>query len=506
MAVLSIATDMAMGQPIEFAMRSCILAVRLGEALGWDDSLLRQTYYQALLRYIGCNAETQLLATLYGDEISLRTEFATIDPGSQMQTLALLTRFIRSAHRGESPLALLRAMVGGVLSLPELIQQGFGGHCEVAQRLAARLGFEPAVIAALGQLYERWDGKGLPNGIKGDAVARSVMIVTLAQDAVTFAMLDGLDAAIRVVRERAGHAYEPRLAECFCEHAARLMAGLEDEPTWERVLSMEPGTPTILSMSQLGDACEAIADFADIKSPHTIGHSRAVAALAQAAAQRTSLPQTDVHAVYLAGFLHDIGKVAISAAIWMKPASLSEREWEQVRLHPYYSARVLARPERLIPVGTLAALHHERLNGSGYHRGLSASSLSPAARILAAANQFQGLTESRPYRGAFTPEAAADKLRASVRAGWFDSDAVDAVLAVADQSSRRPRREHLAGLSEREIEVLRLIARGHTTRQIADQLTVALKTVDNHIQHIYTKIGVTTRAGAAIFAVENNLL
>jgi DNA-binding CsgD family transcriptional regulator len=198
--------------------------------------------------------------------------------------------------------------------------------------------------------------------------------------------------------------------------------------------------------------------------------------------------------------------VGVSAGVWTKAGALSEREWEQVRLHPYYTERVLARPGRLARLGALAALHHERLDGSGYHRGAPAALLSPAARILAAADAYQAMTEPRPYRPARGAELAADELRREVRAGRLDRDAVDGVLAAAGHRVQRGRRPFVAGLTEREVEVLRLVARGHSKKEIAARLVIAEKTADNHVQHIYEKIGVSTRAGATLFAMEQHLL
>lgn len=237
-----------------------------------------------------------------------------------------------------------------------------------------------------------------------------------------------------------------------------------------------------------------------------LGHSAAVAELAAQAARGCGLPESDVVTLRRAGWLHDIGRVGVSAAIWGKPGAFTEKEWEKVRLHPYYTERILARTPALARLGSIASFHHERLDGSGYYRGASAPMITPAARVLAAADAYQRMTEQRPHRPACTPEAAADALRWEARAGRLDSEAVNAVLIAAGHHIRPVRRDFVAGLSEREIEVLRLAARGNSMKQIAESLSISQKTVDNHIQHIYAKIGVSTRAGATLFALEQNLL
>ncbi len=506
MAALSIATDLGMGQPLESALCTCVVAMRLGEALQLDDDTLRDVYYQALLRYIGCNADTQGMAALFGDELALRHDFATADPGRPPEVLSIAMRYLRQASAGEPAYRIASLVARGLLSLPRLMSESFAGHCEVAQRLAGRLGFGESLIACLGQIYERWDGKGLPRKLKGDQVATAVQIVTLAQDAVVWARVGGRDVAVATVRKRSGGAYHSRLADRFCAAATTILAGLDEDPTWESVLALEPGERNSLTDDEFDRACEALADFADIKSPYTIGHSPGVATLAAGAGQRSGLVEADVSALRRAGLLHDLGRVGVSAGIWCKEAALSDREWEQVRLHAYYTDRVLARPEPLRHLGALASLHHERMDGSGYHRAIAGQTLAPAARILAAADAYQAMTEPRPHRPALSPDRAAEEVRREVRAGRLDGDAAHAVLAEAGHHIPRTRRDRPAGLSEREVEVLRLVAQGLSNRDMAAQLYLSPDTVKHHIQHIYDKIGVATRAGATMFAMENRLL
>jgi HD-GYP domain-containing protein (c-di-GMP phosphodiesterase class II) len=506
MAALSLATDLGMGQPLEFALTACVLATRMGESLGMPTSDLRDVYYFGLLRFIGCNSDTHAIAALLGDELSLRSAFAAVDPGSPPQVLNLTIRFMRQAHAGAAPLDMARTLVRGVLSLPQFMKEQFSGHCEVAQRLAERLGFGERLMHALGQLYERWDGKGLPQGLRGEAVAPAVLLVTLAQDAVTYQRLGGLDAAMQMVRARSGGAYDPRHADHFCKHALALMQDLDEEPSWELVLACEPGERLALTEIQFDTACQALADFADIKSPYTLGHSPAVAELAADAAHIGGLGEAEALALWRAGLLHDLGRVGVSAGIWTKPGPLTEREWERVRLHPYYTERILARPPAFATIGALAALHCERLDGSGYHRRLPASLLPPAARLLATADVYRALREPRAHRPARAPDDAATELERTARAGGLDADAVRCVLAAAGQPVKKARAVRPAQLTERELEVLRLIARGHSIKQMAQQLTISPKTVDTHIQHIYEKIGVSTRAGATLFAAEHELL
>jgi HD-GYP domain-containing protein (c-di-GMP phosphodiesterase class II) len=490
---------------MEYAMTTCITAVRLGEAAGLSEAELRDVYYEALLRYIGCNADTHWAASIFGDELALRADFAKIDSADNLRVLGLMLHYMREANPGANPLQMVQIIAQNFPQLPQLATSFFPGHCEVAQRLAVRLGFPESFVQTVGQIYARWDGKGIP-ALKGEAISPAMLVVALAQDAVTFYRLDGVEAATAMARQRSGGAHSPKFVEIFCDRAAELLAGLDDEVTWQSVLAIEPGPQRILNETEFDNACEAIADYTDIKSPYFLNHSRHVAELAARTAEGCGLPKQDVKLIRRAGYLHDLGKVGVSAGIWGKSGSLSEREWEKVRLHPYYTERVLARPSELARIGAAAALHHERLDGSGYFRGVKAPMLSPAARILATVNTFCAWTELRPHRSTRSIELAAEDLKREARAGRFDGEVVNAVLMAAGQRAPSVKKEVVAGLSEREVEVLRLLARGHTMKQIAAELTISFKTVDRHIQNIYTKINVSTRAAATLFAMENNLL
>jgi HD-GYP domain-containing protein (c-di-GMP phosphodiesterase class II)/DNA-binding CsgD family transcriptional regulator len=502
-ACLSLATDFAMGQGAGHGLKSCLLGMRLGRLLGLAGEELREIYYHSLLRFIGCNAETYALAALFGDEIDFRREFALVDAGDGPTILRLVARHVRHARAGapfvERTLGVLRAVLASKGESAAVIE----GHCEVAQRLADRLGFGAGVIRNLGQIYERWDGRGLPHGLKGEAVAIAVRAVNLCQDAIVLMQAHGADEALAIARRRSGKAYDPRMADVFCR--SELLAGVSGDVSWEDVLALEPAPQTALDAAELDAACLAIADFTDIKTPYALGHSRAVAALAAAAARRAGLPESDAADLHRAGLLHDLGQVAVPAALFVKAGPLSESEREGMRLHTYYTERVLARAPALERLAAIAGRHHERLDGSGYHRGARGQELSLPARILAAAEAYRAMTEDRPYRAALSPEQAAGALGSDVRAGRLDGEAVGAVLAAAGHRVPDKRKSFAAGLTSREIEVLRLVARGRSTKEMARTLGISTKTVDNHVQNVYGKIGVSTRAGATLFAIEHGL-
>jgi HD-GYP domain-containing protein (c-di-GMP phosphodiesterase class II) len=269
-------------------------------------------------------------------------------------------------------------------------------------------------------------------------------------------------------------------------------------------MALEPSPQLALEAEALPRALAAMGNFADLMSPYLAGHSAGVAELAGAAAQRCGLDGVAAESIRRAGLVHDLGRVAVHPRIWQKPGPLTADEWEQVRLHAYHTERVLSRSPFLSGLSPVAESHHERLDGSGYHRRANGPELAFPARLLAAADVYHALIEPRPHRKPCSPEHAAQMLAAEASAGRLDPDAVAAVLEAAGQ--RAPRLERPAGLTEREVEVVVMLARGLQTKQVARALGISAKTADRHIQNAYRKIGVSSRSAATLFAMEHGLV
>jgi HD-GYP domain-containing protein (c-di-GMP phosphodiesterase class II) len=500
-AVLSLATDLGFGQPMEHVLRSCALALRLGESLGLDESERAVVYWVGLLACVGCLADAHEQARWFGDDIALKADVYAVD----FAGLPMMAFMMGRVGAGEPPLARARRRVAFMAGGHKEAEGHYATDCLVAGTLAERLGLGAEVRDALQQAHERWDGRGGPNGLKGEEVAISVRLTRLARAAEVFYRRGGADAAIDVARKRRGSEFEPRLVDVFCERASELLDEVAATASWDAVVSAEPGLRTPLGEEELDAVLEALADYTDLKCPYTIGHSRCVADLAAEAGRRYGLPAEDVIVLRRAALVHDLGRLGISNSIWDKRGPWSAVEWERVRLHPYLTERMLASSRALQPLAVIAAQHHERLDGSGYPSGLSGSALSPAARILAAADLYQDATQEHPHRPARTPQDAAGELRAEIRAGRLDGSAADAVLATVGHRVGR-RREAPSGLTSREIEVLRLLSRGLSNRQIAERLVITRKTASSHVEHIYAKAGVSSRAAASLFAVQHGLL
>jgi HD-GYP domain-containing protein (c-di-GMP phosphodiesterase class II) len=489
-----------MAFPFEHGLHTTLIAMRLAGKLGVDRERARETYYACLLSHAGCTTEAHVAAEVFGG--SLTTSFNPVMYGSRRE---VLTGLLRTLPDPESP-ALVRAVQAG-RRLPRMAREqrpALTAACEVAGMLAERVGAPPSLPALLAHLTERWDGNGPLRRAAGDEIPLPMRIVHVATDAALQRLLGGSEHAARLVQERAGHAFDPVVAGCLVEEAHEILAVDEGASTCDAVLALEPPAPLVLEAESLDRALAATASFADLISPYLAGHSAGVAGLAAAAARSCGIDADGAAAIRRAGLLHDLGRVAVHPRIWQKPGPLTADEREQVRLHPYHTERVLSRSPFLSAFSPVACAHHERVDGSGYHRGAVGPELTVPARLLAAAVAYHAMIERRPHRERLSPERAAGALAAEASAGRLDPDAVAAVIGAAGQ--RAPRLERPAGLTEREAVVVGMLARGLQTKQVARALGISAKTADRHIQNAYRKIGVSSRAAATLFAMEHGLV
>jgi HD-GYP domain-containing protein (c-di-GMP phosphodiesterase class II) len=502
LATLSLVTDLGNGQPLEKALRGSLLAVRIGRELGLKEQDLSDAYYVAMLSGLGCTAFAhELSQAVGGDEIRMKAVFQAVDPGRPRELLAsLLFHLAEDRPPLERAGVVLRMLARG----RAFFELSVATDCEAAGRLAQRLGMSDGVRDGLAHLITRWDGKGVP-AVAGEAIAINGRVGHFAYVAEILHRHVGRSALLEVIRGRRGE-FDPAVVEAFLRIAPDVLAEIEPESVWDPALAAEPEPRTELPDSRLDDVARTFADFADLKSPFTLGHSTGVARLAEAAARHLNMADEAVTELHRAGLLHDLGRVSVPNGIWEKPGPLSAAEWERVRLHSYYTERVLAVSPAFHPIALLAGMHHERLNASGYHRGVPAAVIPVGARILAAADAYQAMSEERPHRIALAPPEAAANLNAEVKSGRLDREAVEAVLEAAGQPTSRLRVTWPGGLSDREVQVLRLVAKGKSDKHIGRVLFISEVTVHHHVRHIYDKIGLSTRAGAALFAMEHDLI
>ena len=497
---LALAIELGLGVPAQTIHRTAIISARLAREAGLDEEDVAAAYYIAILCYVGCTTTSHETSKAV-DELGLGGLLVATDEELLPELERALSATLPAADAGTAA----RAMAAW-FARPEMGQH-HRNHCEAAELMAKRLELGPRVVGGLTHAYERWDGKSTQHLAAGESISPPMRVVHVAwmvgQECAT---RDAAEIALRL-RLRAGRSLDPTLATRAADDLGYLLSDLDEGDLGRRLLNAEPGeSPILLAGRQVDRALTCVADFGDLKSPHMVGHSRRVADVVHRAARAASMSPDEVDLVTRAALVHDVGRVGLQSSLLAKAGPLSRAEHERIRLHSYFTERIFAANPVLGPVGALGAAHHERLDGSGYHRGLQASGLAAPARLLAAANSWCSLTETRPHRPALTEPEASRALRTQVDEGLLDRNAVDAVTASVGQRGTWTRRAASIALTEREVEVLRLVAREQTNPSIARTLGISSKTVERHITHIYQKIDVSSRAGAAVHALENGLM
>ncbi|MCT7658292.1 HD domain-containing phosphohydrolase [Mycobacterium deserti] len=499
LAALSVAIDLGLGQPAEHMLRSALIAMRLADRLGLERAQRECIYYTNLVMWIGCHADSHEYARWFGDDIAVRRDSYFVDWSGLPYQRFLLANL----GHGESLLSRLKTIATLYANARGHITQLIHSHCTSAALLAERIGLGVDVQTALRFTFERFDGGGLPAGAGAEAIPLAMRVAQVSDMAEVHQREYGVDGAVAMVRSRRGGQFDPMIVDAFVADPAGVLAVPSAGDVWATALRYAPDRNAPLDAASLDALLIALGDFVDLKCPFTLGHSRAVAQLTADAATFAGLADGAVALAKRAACVHDIGRIGVSNQIWSKPAALSMAEFERVRLHPYLTERILSQVSGLRSVAAVAANHHECLDGSGYPRGLSARELAMPDRLLACAVSYQAALEPRPYREALGPAGAARRLRERVRDGELDPVAAAAVLQAAGQEPRSKPRPH--GLTAREVEVLRMVAQGSTNKEIAAHLVLSEKTVRNHVERTYAKIGVSNRIGASMYALEHGL-
>lgn len=474
---------------------------------GFDSDLCDTVYWVAMLRYIGCTGHAHEVATVFGDEIAIRAQTLVHDAANPEEVMRDAVAYATANHPREAHDEVAEQVRTVAF---DWAVHNFASGCEAGDMLLERLDFGTDVRDALAFTFERWNGNGFPKGHKGEAIPLAMRIVHVSHDMEAIGRRFSPEQAIEAAADRRDRTYDPELADLFAVHGSEWFERLDRLEPWDAVLDLEPKPYRVLAGSDLDAALVVMADFIDLKSPFMAGHSRRCAELAADAAELLGSSADDVAAIRRAAFVHELGTTAVPNSIWDKPGALTRAERDRVEVHPMLTELMLARIAMLSDLNPIAACHHEKADGSGYHKRLQADAIAVDARVLAATDIYVGLTSDRADRPAVTGDAAARELERLAASGALDARATEAVIAAAghkDLSATESRRlKHPAGLTDREMEVLRLAARGFTTRDIGERLFISPKTADHHIQHVYTKIGVSTRAAAALWAMQNGVV
>ena len=498
---LSLATDLGFGQPPEHMMRSARIGMRLGERMGLVGNDLATLYDVGILTYVGCPVYGNEAALLFGDDIDFRAHAIEVD----LAGFPAMMFMLRRAGHGTSALNRARQTATFMASGGRQVVQQMAEHCSAAGALASRLGLGGNVQAGIEQAYARWDGQGYPDDLSGADLSLAARVSHVAEACEVFQRTAGIEAALDVVHSRSGTHFDPEIAGLVATDPESLFDDL-DQDTVDELLDADPTERRPLSDEELDSALEAIGDFCDLRCSFFAGHARSTADLVRVAAEVQHMTSADSHLTYQAALVHDVGRFGVPASLLGKPGPLTANQKERVRLHAYYVDRIFSRPEPLHRIGLLASTHHERMDASGYHRGIGGAMLSPGERLLAVADAYSAMMQPRPYRDPLSEDEVVLELQAEVKHGRLDPVATDAVLAAAGHPVSRTRAGGPAGLTTRESDVLAVLALGMPNKRIARELGIRPKTVSNHIEHIYSKLGVSNRAGAAMYAMQHGIV
>ncbi|MDP1926884.1 MAG: HD domain-containing phosphohydrolase [Thiobacillus sp.] len=424
---LSYALDLTEGLPAGHSLRCCWIGMHVGQQMGMDSEALSHLYYTLLLKDAGCSSNAARLFELYGtDDRLVKRDFKLVDTDS----LARLGLFVMSHSGVGKPLhervnRILNLARNGEQFATELITT----RCERGANIALQLGFDEQVADGVRCLDEHWNGRGKPSGLGGKDIPLNARIALLSQVVEVFYSAEGRDHVVDEMRKRSGSWFDPAVVDAFLETEPQsgFWDGLRNEGLQLRIELIEPASKVIrVDEDRLDTIAEAFAQVVDAKSNFTYGHSTRVATYTEAVANTLGLPGERVRWLRRGALLHDIGKLGVSNAVLDKPGRLDENEWELVKAHAAYSEQIMGRLNIFSELAGIAAAHHERLDGKGYPRGLTAEHISIETRIITVADIFDAITAERPYRGAI-PVAESIAMMEKERDTAIDGACLDAL-------------------------------------------------------------------------------
>ncbi len=504
LCALSYGSGLAAAEQMEHGTNTAFVGVQLGRALGAGAGDLEAVFYGALVKDAGCGACGAVLARFFADdEMVPRLDLNLVDLHSPRSMGAWAVSRLRLDPGLPARLARLAAFAS---RCGPVVHEAMAVHCEVAADFAAGLGFGHHVQDAVHYQYERHDGRSPAFGRPAEAIPRPAQILHLALAADLVRGLSGAGAAAAMVRRRTGTYFDPEVAGAYLDLAGGLWPDGDEPVPLTDVLSCAPGTPVDeLPGDRRLAVCEALADFADLKSARRGSHSHRVASLAARAACGLGLPAAEQERLRRAGLVHDLGKIAVpprlleQAGDGTRPAGRGGAAAlaEPVRLHPYYAQRILSRVRPLADLAADVGAHHERLDGSGFPLGLAGPAIPIGARVLAAADAWAERAGHGP------PDLTGED--------GLDPECIAALRSRPRPGAGHPRQRSRAepgrpALSSRELEVLQLLADGASNPGISKTLHISRRTAEHHVEHILTKLDVTSRTAAVAYALTRELL
>ncbi len=414
LGALSYALDLTEGQPPGHCVRACWIGMHLGRAIGLSEETLQEVYFTLLLKDLGCSSNAARICELYlTDDLKFKRDFKWVD-GSFPQVVRFA---LENTALGAGIVTKIRTILGSLETKDEVAQELIATRCNRGAQIAKRLRFGDAVAAGIYHLDEHWNGTGHPDQLEGEAIPIHSRIALLAQVLDVFFGSEGAAAAIEEARSRSGTWFDPDLVYALVAMGAdhEMWATLRSPFIARSVFEMAPARCAVrVDDDYLDEIAAAFGEVVDSKSPYTSGHSARVALYTDLVAKELGLSPERRRWLHRGALLHDVGKLGVSNSILDKPGKLDAAEWEAIQRHPVYTEQILVRIPHFDELAVVSAAHHERLDGKGYPRGISADHISLETRIITVADIFDAITAERPYRGATEPQKALAIMAESV--------------------------------------------------------------------------------------------
>ncbi|MBC2768332.1 HD-GYP domain-containing protein [Pusillimonas minor] len=430
MGAFSHALDITEGQPPGHCVRCCWIGMHLGQAIGLDDASLWELYYTLLLKDLGCSSNAARICELYlTDDLQFKRNYKTVGDSLPRALSFVLTHTGLKAGLADR----FRRIFSVVRDADALAQELIATRCHRGAEIALMLRFPQGVADGILSLDEHFNGKGRPEGLAGPTIPLYSRIALLAQVIDVFHTQGGPQAALDEARLRSGRWFDPELVKAFETIATKpdFWEGLAADDLAARVHAIEPQVrQVVLDDDYLDDIAAAFGQVVDAKSPYTSGHSTRVAQYTDAIAGRLGIDAPTRRWLHRGALLHDVGKLGVSNSVLDKAGSLDAAEWDAVRRHAEYTESILGRFSGFAELARIAGAHHERLDGAGYPRGITADAIALETRIITTADIFDAITAERPYRGAIPLDQALEMMRKTVGTA-LDPVCFDALCASA---------------------------------------------------------------------------
>ncbi|MDF3070748.1 MAG: metal-dependent phosphohydrolase [Polyangiaceae bacterium] len=432
MGALSYALDITEGQPQGHCVRACLIGMHLGRRLGLSDEALAELYYTLLLKDLGCSSNAARICELYiTDDLAFKRDVKRLNDADFLQTVQFA---LDHTALGSGLWQRFKVLLGSLRTKESVAQELIVTRCQRGASIARRLRFHERVAQGIHSLDEHFNGHGRPERLTGADIPLYSRIALLAQVVEVFHSQSGREAACEEARRRSGTWFDPELV------TALLAIGAHDE-LWQQlaspdvsahVFAAEPAQFSIrVDDEYLDEIAAAFGEVVDSKSPYTAGHSARVALYTDAIAEQLGLSAARRRWLHRGALLHDVGKLGVSNALLDKPGKLDSAEWEAVRKHALFTEQILSPIPQFRELARVAGAHHERLDGTGYPRGLRADEIALETRIITTADIFDAITAERPYRAAVAVPRTLEIMESTVGTA-LDPECFAALRRVVD--------------------------------------------------------------------------